>query len=80
MVLCNRVTNQYVAVKIVRSHPNYIAAAKEEIGLLRDIAKHDPDNQFCVCHLLESFELNGPNGIRLLLVVEWFWFDIFLWI
>lgn len=57
-----------VAVKIVRSSPNYVHAAKEEITVLSEISRNDPDNKFCVCHLLDSFMISGQNGNRLIFV------------
>ena len=40
-------------------------AAKDEIRLLQAIAANDPDDNHAVLHLVDSFELTGPNGTRL---------------
>lgn len=65
----NRKEHRGVAVKIVRSSSNYTHAANEEIGLLKEITNNDPNDKFCVCHLLDTFQVHGPNGTRVILII-----------
>ena len=68
--LHHRKQNRGVAIKIVRSNQNYTNAARAEIALLTQITRFDPDNKFCVCHLLDYFMISGPNGHRLFFLLR----------
>lgn len=57
---------KHVALKIIKSASHYMEAAKDEIVLLQQIAEGDKDNNHAVLHLVDDFELEGPNGTRLL--------------
>ena len=64
-ILCLRQTSTHVAMKIVRSEPNYSSAALDEIQLMKCISKGDPNCEKPVCHLLDTFNIVGPYGRRL---------------
>ena len=56
---------RYVALKIVKSAPQYTEAAMDEIRIMQRIATTDPENTSCCLHLLNNFVHLGPNGTRL---------------
>ncbi|KAK2960375.1 putative serine/threonine protein kinase [Blattamonas nauphoetae] len=62
--------NKFVAIKIVRSQPNYTKAAKEEISMLKTITECDKENSNHVSHLLDFFSVTGRNGTHHCLVFE----------
>ena len=56
--------NKFYALKIMKSNEKYADAAKDEIDVLRLITKNDPkNNNFCT-HIIDSFNIKGPNGTR----------------
>jgi serine/threonine-protein kinase SRPK3 len=57
-----------VAVKIVKSAKHYTEAARDEIKILSTVTRHDKDNSSCVIPLLDSFDIEGPHGTRILTV------------
>jgi serine/threonine-protein kinase SRPK3 len=59
-----RTNGNGVALKIIKSAPHYMEAARDEIVLLSQIANGDPDYSKASVHLIDSFEIEGPNGIR----------------
>ncbi|KAK2961471.1 putative SRSF protein kinase 1 [Blattamonas nauphoetae] len=63
-------TDTHVAMKIIKSAPHYMEAAKDEIILLGQITNGDPENKNCVVHMLDCFELQGPNGVHMCMVFE----------
>jgi dual specificity tyrosine-phosphorylation-regulated kinase 1 len=40
---CDQESGQYVAIKIIKSHPGFTAQAQREIAILTVLKKHDPD-------------------------------------
>lgn len=58
------------AVKIQKSESHYTAAAKDEIKLLSRISERDPNQEQPVLHLLDHFEVHGPNGKHVCLAFE----------
>jgi serine/threonine-protein kinase SRPK3 len=58
------------AVKIQKSESHYTAAAKDEIKLLSRISERDPSYEQPVLHLLDHFEVQGPNGKHVCLAFE----------
>ncbi|GJQ12293.1 hypothetical protein GpartN1_g4690.t1 [Galdieria partita] len=58
------------AVKIQKSESHYTAAAKDEIKLLSRISERDPNQEQPVLHLLDHFEVEGPNGRHVCLAFE----------
>ncbi|KAJ8905490.1 hypothetical protein NDN08_001997 [Rhodosorus marinus] len=51
-----------VAVKVQRSAEHYIEAARDEIELLRDLRRKDPEGKQPVVHLNDCFELYYDGG------------------
>ncbi|KAJ6249150.1 hypothetical protein M0813_01750 [Anaeramoeba flamelloides] len=60
----------FSALKIVKSSRNYSQAAKDEIKILKKIAKEDPDGNSNVVRLLDQFQHKGPNGNHWCMVFE----------
>ena len=58
--------HRYVALKIVKSAPQYAEAAQDEIRIMERVTSNDPSNTSCCLHLLNHFVHLGPNGTRLL--------------
>jgi dual-specificity kinase len=50
------ITKTHVAVKIIRAVPKYQEAAKAELRVLQDLARHDPPNTRRCIHMKEKFE------------------------
>lgn len=79
-------SDDYVAIKFVKSNSNYMEAAKDEIEILKNL-KH-PSNDYLkqykdyfsvesssagsenILTLLDNFEVNGPNGVHVCMVFE----------
>jgi len=61
------VANTHVALKIVKSAPDYTDAAEDEIEILKKIAEHDSAGDKHVIHLLDHFYHRGPHGKRIYL-------------
>lgn len=59
-----------VALKIVKSAQHYTEAARDEIKILEKTAQEDPNNQYCVIRLLDSFQVYGVNGNHVAMVFE----------
>lgn len=53
-----------MALKIVKSAKQYTEVARDEISLLKKVMENDKDDSHCIVHLIDSFEHQGPNGIR----------------
>lgn len=64
------VSSSDVAVKIVKSAHHYKEAANDEIKILRTATENDPENKSCVIHLLDNFNIVGPNGTHVSMVFE----------
>jgi len=62
--------HRYVALKIVKSAPQYTEAAQDEILLMERVTKCDPTNTSCCLHLLNHFLHLGPNGTHVCMVFE----------
>ncbi|KAA6397119.1 MAG: putative Serine/threonine-protein kinase SRPK, partial [Streblomastix strix] len=62
--------NHIVAMKIIKSAPHYMEAARDEIVLLSQIADGDPQDNNCCVHLLDHFEHEGPNGVHMCMIFE----------
>ena len=56
---------RYVALKIVKSAPQYTDAAQDEIRIMERVSACDPADTSCCLHLLNHFVHLGPNGTRL---------------
>eukprot|EP01126_Amoeba_proteus_P028495 TRINITY_DN2809_c0_g2_i1.p1 TRINITY_DN2809_c0_g2~~TRINITY_DN2809_c0_g2_i1.p1 ORF type:complete len:435 (+),score=86.42 TRINITY_DN2809_c0_g2_i1:210-1514(+) len=63
-------TSQEVAIKIVKSARHYIEAARDEITILKTVTKQDRGNLSCVAHLIDYFDIVGPNGTHVAMVFE----------
>mmetsp|Transcript_2628 Transcript_2628/g.7146 ORF Transcript_2628/g.7146 Transcript_2628/m.7146 type:complete len:751 (-) Transcript_2628:865-3117(-) len=61
---------RHVAVKVQKSAPHYAEAAYDEIRLLNELKKRDPEGRARVVRLLDHFEVRGPNGTHVTLVFE----------
>jgi len=61
---------QYVALKIQKSAPQFAQAAVHEIEVLSAIANGDPTHSKCVAQLIDHFKHSGPNGQHLCMVLE----------
>ncbi|KAJ5078446.1 hypothetical protein M0811_04771 [Anaeramoeba ignava] len=61
---------RYVAIKIVKSAPEYTLAAQEEVKLLKKISDEDPKGEKHVVRLFDSFKIQGPNGTHICMVFE----------
>ena len=59
-------SGNHVALKVVKSAPQYTDAARDEISIMNKITTTDIANDSCCVHLLDSFTHDGPNGTRLL--------------
>ena len=55
---------KFYALKIMRSNEKYAEAAHDEIEVLKTITKNDPENNNFCTHIIDSFSLKGPNGVR----------------
>ncbi|KAL6056281.1 Serine/threonine protein kinase, CMGC group [Balamuthia mandrillaris] len=55
-------TDRHIALKIVKSAPDYTEAALDEIEILKQIAAGNPNNDKCVIHLVDHFYHRGPHG------------------
>ncbi|XP_002988575.2 serine/threonine-protein kinase SRPK [Selaginella moellendorffii] len=62
--------NKNIALKIQKSAQHYTEAAMDEITILTQISKGDPENKKCVVKLLDHFRHTGPNGQHVCLVFE----------
>lgn len=51
-----------VAVKIIRSRDNYIAAARNEIRILSTLMHHDPNGDYQVVRMLHWFDFVGAGN------------------
>ncbi|CAL9092726.1 unnamed protein product [Musa textilis] len=60
----------FVALKIQKSAPEFAQAAVHEIELLSAIAEGDASNSKCIVRLVDHFKHSGPNGQHLCLVIE----------
>ncbi|OWA51429.1 Serine/threonine-protein kinase SRPK [Hypsibius exemplaris] len=62
----------FKALKVVRSAGTYTETARDEIELLQHAAKADPadSRRERLVHLHESFEIDGPFGHHVVLVME----------
>ncbi|EFN58325.1 hypothetical protein CHLNCDRAFT_7891, partial [Chlorella variabilis] len=63
-------TQQQVAMKVVRSAENYTEAARDEVTLLTQIRDNDPDGANHCVRLLDQFEHTGPHGRHVCEVFE----------
>mmetsp|Transcript_2810 Transcript_2810/g.4075 ORF Transcript_2810/g.4075 Transcript_2810/m.4075 type:complete len:524 (+) Transcript_2810:64-1635(+) len=61
-----------LALKILKSAPNYLEAAYEEVDILKKIAKqpHNSLGKRYVVQLVDSFEMMGPHGTHVCIVME----------
>jgi len=64
------VDHRYVALKIVKSAPQYTEAAQDEIVIMERVTGADPTNTSCCLHLLNHFVHLGPNGTHVCMVFE----------
>jgi len=62
--------HRYVALKIVKSAPQYTEAAQDEIRIMERVTGCDPSNNSCCLHLLNHFVHLGPNGTHTCMVFE----------
>mmetsp|Transcript_2610 Transcript_2610/g.5979 ORF Transcript_2610/g.5979 Transcript_2610/m.5979 type:complete len:582 (-) Transcript_2610:466-2211(-) len=63
--------NKVMALKIIKSAPQYREAAQEEINLLEIVAKApDMPGRRYVVQMQNTFELHGPNGTHLCIAFE----------
>jgi serine/threonine-protein kinase SRPK3 len=60
----------FCALKVQKSAPHYTEAARDEVELLRQVARGDPDDSRGCCRLLDTFDHVGPHGRHVCLVFE----------
>merc|ERR1711991_470415 len=63
-------TEQYVALKIVKSSQHYMEAAEDEVKLLAKASEHDTSGSQPVVHLIDHFIHYGPHGKHVCMVFE----------
>ena len=63
-------TGGFAAMKVQKSASHYTEAARDEVKLLDDIQKGDPQRQKPCVHLLDHFEHLGPHGLHVCMVFE----------
>lgn len=63
-------TKTRVAIKIIRSAQKYTDAALDEITILNEVNKSDPDDTKNCLRFIDSFKHSGPNGDHMCLVFE----------
>ncbi|KAJ4840579.1 hypothetical protein Tsubulata_006298 [Turnera subulata] len=63
--------SRYVALKVQKSAQHYTEAAMDEITILQQIARGDPDDKKCVVKLLDHFKHSGPNGQHVCMIFEY---------
>ncbi len=51
----NTITEEYVAVKIIKSKRQLFVQSQLEIEILRHLERNDPHGEFHICYLLDSF-------------------------
>ena len=64
VVNTKRNPDKFYALKIMKSNEKYAEAAHDEIEVLKLITKNDPQNNNFCTHIIDSFTIKGPNGIR----------------
>ncbi|XRB21310.1 serine/threonine-protein kinase SRPK3 [Pseudoscourfieldia marina] len=62
--------NTLGALKVQKSAEHYTEAARDEMAILRQIARGDPKGDKNVVRLLDSFDVRGPNGLHVCMVFE----------
>lgn len=62
---------EFVALKIQKSAPQFAQAALHEIEILSAIADGDSTHSKCVVRLIDHFKHTGPNGQHLCMVLEY---------
>lgn len=62
---------EFVALKIQKSAPQFAQAALHEIEILSAIADGDLTHSKCVVRLIDHFKHTGPNGQHLCMVLEY---------
>jgi len=58
------------AIKVVKSARHYTAAARDEVKILQVATSNDPENCSRVIHLLDTFDVQGPNGTHVAMIFE----------
>ncbi|KAF6216160.1 hypothetical protein GE061_000499 [Apolygus lucorum] len=63
---------RFVALKIVKSGPQYVETALDEIKLLKVVQSSDPEdaNQKHIVEMYDSFTITGENGEHICMVFE----------
>ncbi|CAO1333453.1 unnamed protein product [Diamesa serratosioi] len=63
---------RYVALKIVKSAPNFTETAKDEIKILKSVRDTDPTDPYRskTVQLLNDFKISGANGTHVCMVFE----------
>lgn len=73
MWLCwDKVDCRFVALKIMKSAPQYTETALDEIKLLKCVQKTDPQdpNRDKIVQLLDNFTITGIHGTHICMVLE----------
>ncbi|KAA8493971.1 Protein kinase dsk1 [Porphyridium purpureum] len=69
--LCyDSVRDHQVAIKFQKSAFHYTESARDEINLLTELARHDPEGKAPVMRLLDQFEVESGYGVHVALVLE----------
>jgi len=69
--LCyDEVADMHVAIKFQKSAFHYAEAARDEIKLLTELRRQDPERRAYVVQLLNHFEFRGVHGTHVCLVFE----------
>ncbi|KAG9509089.1 SRSF protein kinase 3 [Fragariocoptes setiger] len=63
---------RFVALKVLKSAPQYTETAYDEIRLLKCVRQSNPGHPYAlkIVQLLDNFEISGPNGTHVCMVFE----------
>ena len=62
------IENTYRAMKVV--NPKYFQEARDEIKLMKDIKKHDPDGNEKVIHMVDCFKYSNADDERFICIIK----------
>uniref|UniRef100_A0A8C3Y6E3 non-specific serine/threonine protein kinase n=1 Tax=Catharus ustulatus TaxID=91951 RepID=A0A8C3Y6E3_CATUS len=73
---------RFVALKVVKSAPQYTETALDEIKLLKCVRDSDPSdpNREHIVQLIDDFKISGVNGVHVCMVLEVLGHQLLRWI
>ncbi|KAM4879996.1 LOW QUALITY PROTEIN: SRSF protein kinase 3 [Sylvia borin] len=73
---------RFVALKVVKSAPQYTETALDEIKLLKCVRDSDPSdpNRENIVQLIDDFKISGVNGVHVCMVLEVLGHQLLRWI